>query len=143
VSDIRLTLTRYPPLKNRTFGQLANSLTGANYCETLEPGTDDRRFPRVPVGFYALEPHSSPQSWIGETWALVGANVAHHATLGVDRFAILIHQGNRDDDTKGCIIPGMRRGVVMGEQGLTHSRTAMELLREKISAHERAYLVVR
>lgn len=143
MSELRLTLTRAPSQQQHTFGVLSNSLTGAVYCETMEPGTNDREFPRVPTGFYALEPHSSQKEWIGETWALVGENVAHFPTLGVDRFAILIHPGNVDDDTLGCIIPGMRRGIVNNESAVVQSRVAMDLLREKISTHERAYLTIR
>jgi len=62
---------------------------------------------------------------------------AHYHVMGVaGRDLILIHPGNLDDDTKGCILPGRSFGPVWSkndlamEYGVQDSVTAMHSIRE-------------
>lgn len=141
--ETRLLLTRERPQDEHTFGSLEDVRTGERLCWTMEPGLRDRDFPRVPTGFYALEPHVSEQAWIGATFALVGHFVSHYETPGIDRFAILFHAGNDDDDTHGCIIPGLARGELNGEPAVLSSREAMGVVLERIRRNPKAYLTIR
>lgn len=144
----RFTLVREEPEAERTFGRLFMLRSnGASeiVCETLEPGDADVKAPRVPPGFYLLEPHGwAPDSVVRfrQTWALVGHDVSHFPEPGVRRSAILFHAGNRDRDTRGCILVGMTRGVVGGEPGVLDSRVAMERLRDLIGGGRPAYLTI-
>lgn len=138
----RLILIREKPEPDRTFGALY--IRDRFICHTLEPGDEDKKAPRVPPGFYHLTPHGwEPNSGVKyrETWALNGANVSHQAEHGVPRSAVLIHSGNVDDDTRGCILPGLGLGVVNGEMGVTQSKAAVETLRDLIG-NGQAYLTI-
>lgn len=79
----------------------------------------------IPDGAYRCIPHgweaNSPVR-MKRTWEIT--NVP-------GRSAILVHAGNRDTDTEGCVLVGM--GVYNGV--LTSSVTAMEELRELIGAN--------
>ena len=138
---LRLLLTRDLPQAERTFGVLTNELTGELIGQTMEPGTVDRDFPRVPTGFYALERHDSIR--YGRTVAIVGATVSHWITPGIDRSNCLIHAGNVDQDTRGCIIVAERRGDLMGEPAVLNSRPILQALLLQIEAMAYAYLTIR
>lgn len=136
---LRLTLTREVPDRERTFGVLERGRD--RICWTMEPGTDDRDFPRVPAGFYHLVDH--PSDRYGTTVALIGDQVAHFYEPGIDRSTILIHAGNRDDHTKGCILVGMNRGKLQGEPAVLSSKTALAKVLELIWGADEAYLTIR
>ena len=125
----RLTLKRRWYDEDRTIGELYDGQEFVAF--TMEPGDGDREHPRVPPGFYDLERHG----WAGEavkyerTWALVGHGVSHQREPGISRCAVLFHAGNRDEDTLGCIIPGMTIGRLGGEPAVLNSREAMMRLR--------------
>lgn len=139
MSTLRLVLTREPPDQERTFGVLERGRD--RICWTMEPGLVDRDFPRVPAGFYHLVPHSSAK--YGDVVALVGDQVAHYLEEGIDRYAILIHAGNRDDHTKGCILVGLNRGELNGEPAVLSSKTALAKVLELIREADEAYLTIR
>lgn len=143
MSELRLMLTRETPQDEHTFGVLTHALTGDRICWTMEPGLRDRDFPRVPTGFYSLVKFISAQDWIGQTFALVGRHVSKYQEPGVDRYEILIHAGNEDDDTQGCIIPGLSRGELNGEPAVLSSRAATNTVLDLISTFDRAYLTIR
>lgn len=128
----RLTLLRETPQDERTFGVLMHGQLVL--CRTMEPGEKDLGAPRVAPGWYRCEPHGwGPEAVrFRQTWALVGRDVSHFPEPGVPRSAILIHAGNTDEQTLGCILVGMRRGELNGEPALLESRVAMEALRNLI-----------
>ncbi len=128
----RFTLIREAPTEDGTFGVL---LDGSKpLCQTLEPTKL-----RVPPGFYLLEPHNGPK--FKDTWALVGEHVSHEQEVGVERAAVLFHAGNRDDDSRGCILVGLSRGELGGELAVLNSKAAMSQLRTKIGPRV-AYLII-
>jgi len=138
---LRLLLTRDLPQAERTFGVLTNQITGDVIAQTLEPGTADRDFPRVPTGFYGFERHESVK--YGRTVALVGAEVSHYTTPGIDRSAVLIHAGNVDRETRGCIIVAERRGDLLGEPAVLNSKPVLNALLLQIEAMAYSYLIIR
>lgn len=129
----RLILIREKPEAERCFGHLH---WGAQLlCHTLEPGDADVDAPRVKPGWYRCEPHGwEPESTVKyrKTWALVGHDVSHQPEPGVARSAILLHAGNIDDHTKGCILVGMSKGDLLGEAAVLRSKEAMANLRDLI-----------
>lgn len=127
-----LTLLRDRPGPERTMGVLMNGQM--ILCQTMEPGDADTKAPRVPPGWYRCEPHGwgSEAVRFRQTWALVGQTVSHLPEPGVPRSAVLIHPGNRDEQTRGCILVGMRRGELGGEPAVLDSRVAMDALRDLI-----------
>ena len=95
-------------------------------CQSFElPWMDNkRRISCIPSGLYKVSPHISPHF-----------GPCYHINDVQDRNYVLIHPGNIDDDTKGCILPGLMYGDVWSkedqekEYGVQHSRTAMDRLR--------------
>lgn len=128
----RFTLIRDRGDAERTFGVMFNGQM--TICQTLEPTKL-----RVPPGFYLLEPHNGPK--FKDTWALIGENVSHQKEEGVARAAVLLHAGNRDEDSRGCILVGLSRGELGGEPAVLQSNAAMERLRDTIGPRV-AYLVI-
>ncbi len=118
----RLMLVRDIPDVEHTYGRL---LVGTKtICQTMEPGTNDLDWPRLPAGFYLCEPHGwEPNSTFTykRTWALIGENVSHQFKYGIPRAAVLFHSGARDEHTRGCVLTGVSRGLSRGEPGLINS----------------------
>lgn len=56
------------------------------------------------------------------------------------RAAIEIHIGNTVVETKGCILPGMRFGVVNNEWAVLASKTACDLMLELIQTPETLWI---
>ena len=135
----RLTLTRrwYEP--DRTIGEL--------HCEnefvafTMEPGSEDREAPRVPLGFYHLVYHDGPSFRFKDTWALAGRDVSPEYVDG-KRYAVLFHAGNKDEETLGCIMLGMSIGRFGGETAMVASRAAMDRLRGFLGEND-GYLTIK
>ena len=78
----------------------------------------------VPEGVYICEPFSSDK--FGEVWRLDPTQ---------PRTAILIHAGNTNDDTRGCILPGMNYGMLGVSYAVLQSKTALNILRKQESGN--------
>lgn len=135
----RLVLVRRWWQPERTIGELF--FGGEPLLFTMEPGESDEAG-RVPLGFYFLERHGwDGQARFDRTWALVGQTVAHWREPGF-RSAIVLHPGNLDEDTRGCILLGLTLGHSAREPALIAGREAMERLRHIIGDQD-AFLTIR
>lgn len=96
---MKLLITRDAYNKTETFGKLF--INGLYVCETLELPwlNNQRRISCIPKGVYKVVPRSSPKY-----------KEHLYVTNVPGRDLILIHPGNKAQDTNGCILPGMIRG---------------------------------
>ena len=103
-------------------------------CFTLEnPWKDNQPYIScIPEGDYQCRPHNG--SKYKETWEVQDVD---------GRSAILIHIGNTEEDTKGCILPGITKGSLNGERAVLGSRIAMEKLRDIIGLKTHFVLSIR
>ena len=98
---------------------------GRRVCVTLEPPWRDnqRGISCIPAGEY----------WV---------TVVQHSFLGrcilvhgvPDRDPIYIHVGNTRDNTRGCILAGVRFGTLDGQPAVLHSKAAVHDLADQIGA---------
>lgn len=88
---------------------------------TLEnPWIDNKPYVScVPPDSYVCEKFNGMR--FKDVWQLMGV---------IDRSSILIHHGNTENDTSGCILVGMNAGYLHGEIAVLESRDAMDLLRK-------------
>lgn len=136
----RLTLTRRWYEDERTLGELH---IGSEFIAfTMEPGSADTDAPRLPTGFYHMVRHDGNEFRYKDTWALEGRDVTHQPWPGISRSAVLIHAGNTDEQTKGCIMLGMSIGRLRGETATVASGDALNKLRGILGDAE-AYLTIK
>lgn len=121
MSLMKITLTRLTYRDDCTLGVLACDKD--LLCFTLEnPRLDNKiNISCIPEGSYRCEPHEGARH--KETWIVT--NVP-------GRSGIVIHIGNRESDTKGCILPGSVIGSLKGKRAVLGSRLALEKLRNYI-----------
>lgn len=110
------TLTRISQSDEGTFGTLTD-LDGIQLCVTCEPPPDVQH-PCIPAGTYHCIPHNG-QHW-KNVWEIT--NVP-------GRSDILIHAGNLDKDTLGCVVVGISFGWIGTQQAVLQSLTALNKLR--------------
>jgi hypothetical protein len=98
---MKIVVDRFTSTKEETLGRLF--IDGRQYCYTLEDEKRDIKVhgeTRIPVGVYKLglrnSPHFSPKTGHDMLWVkdVPGFNY------------ILIHSGNTDKDTEGCLLVG-------------------------------------
>lgn len=134
---MKLELVRYGFGVDSTLGKL--SIDGTFACFTLE---DERRVKkvkgetaiphgnyvvtfRVEGGFHARYQKAHPDIHEGMLWIRDVPGFEY----------ILIHQGNTDDDTAGCVLVGARAMVTLdGEFNLQDSRIAYRHVYPKVAA---------
>ena len=96
-----LTLNRLPEIEDGTFGTLRTEK--GYFCLTLEPNWKDNKtdISCIPKGEYICKRHDSPK--YGQVFQVCDVP---------NRENILIHKGNIESHTKGCIILGENFGVL-------------------------------
>jgi hypothetical protein len=142
---MELSLVRHAYLSDVTLGRLyAGSLTLATLEEPwiaspFGPGGQRREAGKmescVPDGRYALQRHDTQTH--PHVWALHNPDLAvwHESPppgLPYGRVAILIHTGNTVLDTEGCLLVGLRHGIIEGAPAVFESRDAMMQLRARL-----------
>lgn len=115
------TLTRTTTGPQGTFGTITDE-TGTVICVTCEPpegnnGPDTC----IPTGTYTVIPHNSPAH--PNTWEISDVP---------NRTAILIHDGNTEEDTLGCVIVGDRLGTVDDLPAVLDSRLTLAALHNEL-----------
>lgn len=133
----RLTLQRLLSGPSFMHGDL--SLDGAWLTATLEDELRENKVAAetaIPAGSYRLELFWSPK---------FSPRLQRRVLrlIGVPRFTdILFHPGNRDTDTAGCILPGIRTDEK--RNWLDHSTVAfnrvMDIMEPKIDAGEECWI---
>lgn len=89
-------------------------------CVTLEDPWRNNRVGEscIPAGTYRFRLHESPKYG----WTVLGVGIP-------GRSLILIHWGNTEIDTKGCILVGREFGRLVDKPAVLESRAAFEALR--------------
>lgn len=132
----RMTLLRVSDDGLRTRGRLfanpGDGFTPAFYFYTLEEPWKDNQVGHscIPCGTY----HCVPHGWrVGASvhqkkcWQLLGT---------APRSGILIHSGNTVNDICGCILVGLKEGVLHGLDAVLDSQRAMNMLRGIVGQRE-------
>ncbi len=114
-----ITLTRISQSNEGTFGMMDDE-DGNQLCVTIEPPPDIQH-PCIPAGIYDCIPHN------GERWKHVW-----EITNVPGRSSILIHAGNTDADTRGCVVVGTKVGELNGNQAVLESLNALNKLRAEL-----------
>ena len=115
--DLRVGLERVEAADGHTLGRLR--LPGGLRLWTLEPPWRDNRVNEscIPAGRYLCVLRQSPRFglryWLQDT---------------DPRSYVLAHAGNLPRHTRGCILPGMRRGWLGGQRAVLNSRRALRIL---------------
>lgn len=117
MKNLRLTRIASNP-EEGTFGSLV--LDGKPVCNTLEPYIRDnaQSVSCIPEGQYICKRHNSSK---------YGSNI-WKVTNVEGRSFILIHWGNLDDHTEGCILTGEKFGMLQGKWAVLESRVAFNEL---------------
>jgi len=138
VSDApEAVLARGPSTDEGTLGTLTvgDGAADALTVHTIEPPWRDnaRGVSCIPAGAYLCRWRRSPR--YGHTY---------HVTAVPGRSYILIHSGNLAGDvaqglrahSKGCILPGLRRGRLLGQRAVLASKAALRALHERLGGRE-------
>lgn len=118
-----ISLVRYKDTGKTTFGKLF--IDGQFQCVTLEDEYRENKVhaeTRVPCGTYAVDMRYSPKFS-----PLYGHNMLWIKDVPGFDF-ILIHKGNTEADTAGCVLVGS--GVY--KDGITNSKIAYDILYPKV-----------
>lgn len=120
-----LTLKRFHQDDNGTVGVLRVD-DHSFYTLELPWKDNERSVSCIPSGAYILTPHawSDDNAFkFKKTWEVNDVK---------GRSSILIHVGNFTSDTDGCILVGMGLSIKGDQKMVTHSRNAVDKLRELI-----------
>jgi hypothetical protein len=115
-------LVREPSTEDGTLGEMFNP-DGSHLCFTMELPWKDNEPQKscIPVGTYTCVPHNSATH--PGTWELL--NVPN-------RSEILIHTGNTDADSLGCILVGRTIGALNGVPAVLLSSVAFHVMKRTV-----------
>lgn len=121
-----LKLKRIQHLDNATIGTLTISDTITDPIYTLEnPLRETDKDNRIPAGTYICKPYSGTKYQD----VYIVENVPN-------RSAILIHWGNTEKDTLGCILIGNKIGKIGIEPAILQSKKCFERFRSLIGKED-------
>ena len=120
-----IQLVRHAATPWGTFGNLY--LPGHSPFSTLEPVWQDNEpnLSCIPVGLYPMVLKSSEKlarithGKFSKAWFVEKVE---------GRSGVMIHPGNFDTDTEGCILPGMNEDLINGRPGVARSQLAYRSL---------------
>lgn len=118
---MNLTLHRLPSTLSGTFGVLC--IDDLPVCVTCEDPwrQNARNVSCIPEGTYKVRVRYSAK--YGKHW---------HLQDVPGRDLILIHNGNTEDDTQGCILVGSGFARVNGKPGVVNSIPTLDMLRKRL-----------
>lgn len=112
---MKITLTRVDTTDHGIFGRM--TFDGSEFsCTTLE-----RHDICIPQGTYPIVMYNSPEHGIVPLLQGVPG-----------RSMIEIHEGNWEENSKGCILVGAKRAVVEGKEGIATSKDTLKKVVELI-----------
>lgn len=116
------TLVREASSNDGTLGEILNP-DGSHLCYTCElPGQNNAPdVSCIPLGSYGCIPHDSAAH--RNVWEL--QNVPN-------RIAILIHNGNTENDSLGCIVVGSQQGTLGGLPAVLNSNATLAMLQQTL-----------
>ena len=117
-SRVKVKLFRVSSSLSGTFGVMVHK--GLPICVTCEDPWNDNKpnISCIPEGIYEAVPHSGVK--YKNVWVLKNVPA---------RSAILIHNGNTNKDTEGCILVGNGFALINGVQGVVNSIATLTQLR--------------
>ena len=117
-----LHLIRTAKKANYTIGKLF--VDGRYFCDTLEdtdrgltmlgadPTRKIRKLTAIPAGFYEIDLNTQSPKYAAQGWARELCDAKMPRLKDVPLFGgILIHPGNKPEDTEGCILVGVNSVV--------------------------------
>jgi hypothetical protein len=126
----QVKLTRSTHLSQATIGVLEigdefSVFRGDKFFNLENPKRETSKDDRIPAGTYLCKPFSGAKY----------KNV--YQVMDVPgRSAILLHHGNLETDTLGCILLGNRVGEINGQPAVLDSRRCFKRFRELIGENE-------
>lgn len=125
--ELEITLTRYETGSEGTFGRLTCGTQLNLHTVELPDKNNQRNISCIPEGVYKVVSYKSQR---------FGLVFLVRDVKG--RSFILFHAGNFAGDaeknyitnSEGCILPGLKRGVLDGQKAVLSSRAAMNKLKE-------------
>ena len=123
---MKLNLKRNSHLDNATLGQLTIEDVVTDAIYTLEnPLRETDKDNRIPSGVYQCVPYSGTKY-----------KDVYHVKDVPNRSSILIHWGNTEKDTLGCILLGNKIGKIGDMPAVLESKRCFERFRSLIGKNE-------
>lgn len=123
---MKLKLKRTQHLESATLGQLTIEGIKTDSIYTLEnPNRETDKDSRIPSGVYLCKPFS------GNKYKDV-----YEVTGVPNRTTILLHWGNTEKDTLGCILLGNKIGKIGQEPAILESKKCFERFRSLVGKNE-------
>jgi hypothetical protein len=123
---MKITIKRTHHLHEATLGQLFIEDVKTDLIYTLEnPERETDKDNRIPSGVYQCKPYSGTKY----KDVYIVENVP-------GRSAILLHWGNTEKDTQGCILLGNRLGELNGQPAVLESKRCFDRFRSIVGKNE-------
>jgi len=122
------------PIEDQTKATISVvKLDGKFLCFMLEPpNRNNGKDSCIPEGEYTCKPYSSAK--YKSVWEVQKVP---------KRTYILIHSGNTDKDSLGCLIPGTSVGYLGTKRAVLNSKKALKIIRSKIGINNPFRLIIK